>query len=67
MFRLSISHFESELKGVYECVASTVEAMVSTAVKVVITCKLIDVMHTSSCNQRQDYNNYVHYTATTPL
>ena len=34
-FELSISHFESKLKGVYECVVSTAdEPKVSTAVEV---------------------------------
>ena len=47
MFRVSISDFKSELKGVYECVVSTAEEpTVSTAVEVVISCKLI---HTCSC------------------
>ena len=42
MFRVSIPHFQSELNGVYECVASTVEEpTVSTSVEVVVNCKLI--------------------------
>ena len=37
MFKLSISHFESKLKGKYECVVSTAEEpTVSTAVEVII-------------------------------
>ena len=40
MFKLSISHIESELKGVYECVVSTAEEpTVSTSVEVVINGK----------------------------
>ena len=49
MFKVSIPHFESELKGVYECVASTVEEpTVSTSVEVVINCKLISLQ--ASCS-----------------
>ena len=37
MFKIFILHFESELKGVYECVVSTAEKpTVSTSVKVVV-------------------------------
>ena len=49
LFRVSISNFESELKGVYECVASTAEEpTVSTSVNVVINCKLISLQASSS-------------------
>ena len=40
MFKVSIPHFESELKGEYECEASTVDeehTPVSTSVKVIVT------------------------------
>jgi hypothetical protein len=38
----SVSHFASELKGVYKCVVSTAEEpTVSTSVEVVINCKFI--------------------------
>jgi arginine repressor len=41
MSKLSISHCESELKGVYQCIVSTTEEpIVSTAVEVIINCKL---------------------------
>ena len=50
MFKVSIPHFESELKGVYECVASTVEEpTVSTSVGVVINCKLIGLQACHTC------------------
>ena len=51
MFKLSISHFESELKGKYECVVSTAEEpTVSTAVEVIVDSDFGKLCYRSTCS-----------------